>query len=756
MTTQNPNTPFDLPEPTAQQYRLVAPDSTSSQTIQLKGESEAIAVAPLPMAGSVDQPSRAPNPVQAIEDKGNTLHGATPAVDAAVPLEVQNQPRDLADIARGEVPPPTDFPATDEVTASRSILDELQALLGTKVVLIPIPSGQKRPVVKGWQATSVDEMQKPAYLRRLNRGNIGVLLGVPSDGLCAIDIDSDGELESFLAVNPDLRATLITRGARGAQVWCKIECDYPPLTKLKTKAGTDFGEWRASGGQSVIHGTHPSGVHYQRLTDLPPVTIRFEQIRWPEHVILPWVKDASEQISEKYGPAYKFDSGLKINEFYFAARFQLERRVLWEPLEREFYEYQAASGLWVPVSTEAMKFQLGLDLKRVSDETGVDDFIFARTDGRMAGWINTLKGMVEEQDAFKKNTRKVIHCRNGMLDLGAHPPELKTFHPDYRSRNASPFAFDPEAECPMFLADLLQTALSEEDIELLQLWAGGVLLGENPAQRLMIISGTPGGGKSTVVEVLEKVVGEQNVAQIRTEHLGKQFEMYKFIGKTLLTGKDVDPDFLNERHASIIKALVGNDLLDAEKKNGNEHFQLRGCFNVAITCNARLTVRLRGDVGAWERRILLLQYDRPKPERRIADYASKLIRDEGSGILNWMVEGALKYLAEVEEFGDIRLTPSQSERVDRLLKESDSLRLFVETRVVKAPIHDLTIEELRAGYLDYCEEMGWRSFEPREIKAAMADLMMQSHKVRQRHDISRGTETKRGFKGVRLVEGGER
>jgi hypothetical protein len=121
-----------------------------------------------------------------------------------------------------------------------------------------------------------------------------------------------------------------------------------------------------------------------------------------------------------------------------------------------------------------------------------------------------------------------------------------------------------------------------------------------------------------------------------------------------------------------------------------------------------------------------------------------------------MVEGALKYLAEVEEFGDIRLTPSQSERVDRLLKESDSLRLFVETRVVKAPIHDLTIEELRAGYLDYCEEMGWRSFEPREIKAATADLMMQSHKVRQRHDISRGTETKRGFKGVRLVEGGER
>jgi hypothetical protein len=50
--------------------------------------------------------------------------------------------------------------------------------------------------------------------------------------------------------------------------------------------------------------------------------------------------------------------------------------------------------------------------------------------------------------------------------------------------------------------------------------------------------------------------------------------------------------------------------------------------------------------------------------------------------------------------------------------------------------------------------MGWRSFDQRELKAGMGDLLMQVHKVRQRHDISRGMETKRGFKGVKLVEGG--
>ncbi len=751
MTTNATALPAPIAEPSLPAHTAL---SSYRKPLPSKEESQAIAVARHSTADSVDQTVNADLSLTTLNGVGNLLDE-----DGLLSPNEQQQwepPAAVDDTVVQEwepVTPPNPNPVIKPLGA-HPIVDNLQALLGTKVVLIPIPAGQKRPITKSWQTTTLTQMQKPGYAGRLSQGNIGVLLGAPSEGLCAVDIDADGELEGFLALNPMLRETLITKGARGAQIWCKIEGDCPPLTKLKTDTGEDYGEWRGTGGQSVIHGIHPTGAPYQRLNNAPPVIISFSQIIFPAHVKLPWVRDEADLLVEQYGPAYKFEGGLKINDFHFAAKFKTERQILWEPLEREFYEYEAPSGLWRSVSTETLKFQLGLDLKRVSDQTGVDDFIFARTDGRMSGWLNTLKGMVEEKDAFKKNTRKVIHCSNGMLDLACHPPELKTFHPDYRSRNASPFAFDPEAECPEFINGLLRPALDEDDIELLQLWAGSVLLGQNPAQRLMIIQGTPGGGKSTVVEIIEKVIGEQNVAQIRTEHLGKQFEMFKFLGKTLLTGKDVDQSFLNERHASIIKALVGGDLLDAEKKNGNEHFQLRGCFNLVITCNARLTVRLKGDVGAWERRLLLLEYARPKPQKRIADYAAKLIRDEGSGILRWMSQGSLKYLAEVEEFGDIRLTPAQTERVDRLLKESDSLRQFVESRVVKDSLHDLTSDELYRAYGDFCEEMGWRSFDSRDVKAGMGDLMMQVHKVRQRHDISRGLDTKRGYKGVKLVEGG--
>jgi P4 family phage/plasmid primase-like protien len=751
MSEQNTNTSLAAAKESPQQVNLAHCEHQSPPS---KDESEVTAMTSLSEADSVDQTSFACAVIQTEEGEGNPLDEPLKVEGDGIYPEITAQQASSACVELRETALPIVPVATIQLAGSYPILDELRELLGSKVILIPIPQGKKGPVIKGWQTIKLPQTETADYQRALSQGNIGVLLGAPSEGLCAIDIDADDELEGFLEINPTLRNTLMSKGARGAQLWCKIEGYYPPLTKLKTESGQDYGEWRADGGQSIVHGTHPSGVPYKRLNDAPPLTIRFDQIVWPDHVKLPWVKDAADRLTDQYGAAYKFESGLKINEFYFAAKFKLEHPVLWDPTEREFYRYDTLSGLWHCVSTENLKFQLGIDFKHASDQTGIDDFVFARNDARMGACLSTLKGMIEEKDAFKKPDNTLIHCGNGMLDLGCEPSELRTFHPDYRSRNASPFSFDPEAECPEFINGLLKPALDDDDIDLLQTWAGGVLLGKNPAQRLMIIMGTPGGGKSTMVEILEKVIGEQNVAQIRTEHLGKQFEMYKFLGKTLLTGKDVDPDFLNERHASMIKALVGGDLLDAEKKNGNEHFQLRGCFNVAITCNARLTVRLKGDVGAWERRILLLHYECPKPKKRIADFASKLISEEGPGILNWMAVGAQKYMAEVKEFGDIRLTAAQSERVDRLLKESDSLRQFVETRVVKDPLHEITSDELRNGYLDFCEEMGWRAFEAREIKASTADLMMQIHKVRQRHDISRFEKTQRGFKGVRLLEGG--
>ena len=105
------------------------------------------------------------------------------------------------------------------------------------------------------------------------------------------------------------------------------------------------------------------------------------------------------------------------------------------------------------------------------------------------------------------------------------------------------------------------------------------------------------GGKSTLVRILEAIVG-QNVCQLRTDLLAERFETSRFIGKTLLAGKDVSGNFLHSRGAHVLKALVGDDQLSGELKGLNAAPPILGQFDVAITCNSHLRLKLDGDAEA--------------------------------------------------------------------------------------------------------------------------------------------------------------
>jgi P4 family phage/plasmid primase-like protien len=644
-------------------------------------------------------------------------------------------------------------PEQNNGAATGDIVTELRDLLGQDAVLLPIHLREKGPRIPGWQHLSLDRMNDEAYLAQLRAGNIGVLLGDASGGLCAIDIDADDQVEPFLALNPRLASTLRTRGARGAQLWVKIVGEYPKLTKLKTRDGDDWGEWRCDGGQSVIHGVHPDGMNYRRIVDEPPIEVAFDEIHWPEHLKLPWVKDDYDALVEADGLPFTVSEkgGVTLNQLFFVRKYMLEHRVLYDASIGEFFEYDQASGLWVRQTVESIKRAFASDLTKTAKESGHHSIFSKRTDGLLVGLVSLLRSLAEKQDVFA-NRPRAVHVANGMICFEGDDVVLRSFHPDFLSRNQCPFAFDPEADCPRFKSELLGSALDEDDIRLFQKWAGGVLLGRNSAQRLLLLLGTPSGGKSTVMDVIERTAGLQNVSQLRTEHLGDRFELFGFVGKTLLTGKDVAADFLMSKGAYVLKALVGGDLLEAEKKGLNQRVHVRGDFNVGITCNADLNIRLEGDVGAWRRRLLVIKYDRPAPAKPIPDFAEQLLAEEGPGILRWMMEGAIELLNDLQERGNYILTEGQKARIDRLMDQSDSTRRFVEEGVIASKGSEITVAELLTAYYEFCEQRGWYPMSTRDLNTQLPRHMLEVHKSHKRHDFKRGESSNvRGYKHVRLA-----
>jgi len=460
-------------------------------------------------------------------------------------------------------------------------------------------------------------------------------------------------------------------------------------------------------------------------------------------------KEEWKAAAELYGPPYfmnqdeEYMTGL--NERFWAGIIREQHLILHEPHENYFYHYDETSGLWRPESKPRLE-QLVCDTVH-AESKGDPEYLKHAQLSFASAVVGHLKGMNERRNAFSGDPVG-IHVANGYLVIGPDSVELHDFSPHYFSRNRSPIAFDPKARCPMFMEQVLKPALDEEDIALLQYLAGQCLLGRNLMQTILILVGPGGASKGTICNILQALIGEENCYELRTEHLEERFELFRYIGKTMLYGADVEPEFLRHSGATALKKLVGGDLVSPEGKNSNEKFNMRGVFNVVITCNKRLSVRLAGDVGAWRRRLRIIAFKKPVEGRQtIVNFDRMLIEQEGAGILNWAVRGAAQVLADKRANRTRPLSAAQHERIETLLGQSDSMRLFLELRVEKRPGEVLEKNDLLEAYADYCGEQSWEPLPELAARKELNNRMLELFGAVERKSAGSGGN-QRGYSNV--------
>jgi P4 family phage/plasmid primase-like protien len=326
--------------------------------------------------------------------------------------------------------------------------------------------------------------------------------------------------------------------------------------------------------------------------------------------------------------------------------------------------------------------------------------------------------------------------------------ELLKFAPSFRRRNKLAVAYEPGAKCPLFLDTLMRPALEADDLDLLQRCCGLFLLAVNLAQRLIILWGTAGGGKGTLIRIINGIIGAANVGSLRADLLGERFELGRLLGKSLLYGADVPDNFLNCKGASTLKSLTGGDPLTLEFKGSNERPQIVCRFNVVVTCNSRLTVRLEGDSAAWRRRLVIIEYKNPKPHSVIADLSERILAEEAAGVLNWMLEGLDKLRADAWQ---LKLTDAQQKRVDDLLLESEGDVFFARECLEKDGTESLTVPECYARYVDFCDQRAWAAMAKRKFSTAIADTVARLFALTVRNDIHdpQTGKDQRGWKGIK-------
>ena len=212
-----------------------------------------------------------------------------------------------------------------------------------------------------------------------------------------------------------------------------------------------------------------------------------------------------------------------------------------------------------------------------------------------------------------------------------------------------PFAYDKKALCPDFNAflDLFQPEMEKR--RTVQSFAGMSLTAQ-PVQRVMLHTGTGGNGKSVFLEVLARVFGDGLAVGLPSESVSGQVQnnpsaptpdIARCYAKRYLRIAELPKDA--PLKADTIKKLTGGERWPVRT-------MYKGYFEFKPTAKPHMSgndePKFDGADGGMRRRLIIVKWSITLPEEKHRDFeevVSEIVAG-GSGILNWLIEGALDFL----------------------------------------------------------------------------------------------------------------
>ncbi len=355
--------------------------------------------------------------------------------------------------------------------------------------------------------------------------------------------------------------------------------------------------------------------------------------------------------------------------------------------------------------------------------------------------MDLLKMVAAAKDLPPQTDR--IHLMNGTLYLDGS----FTTRMDEIVRSRLPVSYAPDMLKPERWLSFLSELLWPEDILTLQEFIGYCLIPSNAGQKMMIIKGSGGEGKSQIGTVLFRLFGT-NAKDGSVGKISENAFARADIENVLLM---IDDDMRLEalKQTNYVKSIVtAQGKMDLERK-GKQSYQGWMYARLLAFSNGDLTALYDRSDGFFRRQLILTTKGK-RPGRVDDPFLSEKLCEEVPGIFNWAFDG-LKRLAA----NNFCFTESERAKQNReeVRMESNNILQFLNSKgyIRRGENLSITSKQLSFAYRSFCAENALPAMKSRTVILYLKTNQAELGITYTNHMLNAAGQEVRGFRGIGLA-----
>ncbi len=302
----------------------------------------------------------------------------------------------------------------------------------------------------------------------------------------------------------------------------------------------------------------------------------------------------------------------------------------------------------------------------------------------------------------------LIAFNNGIYNI--IDDSFSDFSPEYIITNKIPWDYNPNAYSELADTTLNKIACHDSEIRaLLEEVIGYTFYRRNELGKAFILIGDKSNGKSTYLDMISTILGQENISALDLKELGERFKTAELFGKLANIGDDIGDEFIP--NPSVFKKLVTGDRINVEKK-GQDPFDFNNYSKLLFSANN--IPRMKDRTGAVQRRLIIIpfnaKFSKDDPDYR--PYIKYELREEES--IQYLINIGLKGLKRILENRQF----TKSSKVEKELQEYEETNNpvigFARSKGLENILGNTT-DEVYLSYQEYCIKEGLQPLSNREF-----------------------------------------